>query len=329
MKLISAWRKAVLLMAIATGAACSTAMAQEDWPTRPVTIVVPFGPGASNDNFTRAIANVLTPALGQPIVVENRAGAGGFTGVLSVAEGAADGYTFIESPNSIVSYGPVQKLDFDALTDVVPVAMIARSPVSMAIPTTLPVTSLEELIPYANDKPGELFYGVVGQASLGALLTEKFVHSAGLDMVGVEYKSANDAILDLVAGRIHVFFSSPSSLAGQVEAGQLRIVAYSGPPDPDTMPVAPTFAEAGIEGVEGDAWWGVFAPAGTPQDIVSRMNSEINKALVDPTVGDFLKAAGATPQPISPEAFGQVVVNDIEMLTRIVTELGLEIGAAQ
>jgi tripartite-type tricarboxylate transporter receptor subunit TctC len=326
MGVVSIWRKAALLCAIGVGMAFSTAAMAQDWPARALTIVVPFGPGASNDTFTRAIANVLTQSLGKPVVVENRPGAGGFPGVLTVSQGQADGYTFLESPNTIASYGAVQGLDFDAMTDIVPVAMIARSPMSMAIPTTIPPATLEEFITYAKERPGQLFYGTVGQGSLASLLTEQFVHAAGLEMTRVEYKSAGDAILDLVAGRIHVFFNTASSMVGQVDGGQLRIVGYTGPNTSDTTPAAPTFAEAGLDGVTGDAWWGIFAAVGTPPEIVTKMNAAINAALVDPTLGAFLKAAGATVSPMSPDEFTQVIAGEIEMLTRVIDELDIEIA---
>jgi tripartite-type tricarboxylate transporter receptor subunit TctC len=303
----------------------AAATAQDDWPARAITFLVPFAPGASNDTFTRAIANVLMPSLGKPVVVENRPGAGGFPGVLSVSQGQADGYTFLESPNTIASYGAVQGLDFDAMTDILPVAMIARSPMSMAVPTTLPVTSLEEFIAYVKERPGEMFYATIGQGSLASLLTQQFVHEAGLDMTRVEYKSAGDAILDLVAGRVHLLFQTPASVVGQVEGGQLRILGYTGPNDPNTTPEAPIFSDVGIEGVVGDAWWGIFAAVGTPPEIVDKMNVAINQALTDPTLGDFLAAGGATVAPMSPDEFRSVIAGEIEMLTRVIDDLDIDI----
>lgn len=303
------------LAAIALGQA-GMAVAQ-DWPSRPVTMVVPYGPGASNDTFTRALSEILTRNLGQPFVVENRPGAGGFTGANSVVQSAADGYTYLEMPNSIAGFKPVMKVDLDPLVNLQPVAMFAKSPIAMVVPSSLPVTTVQEFVAYAKANQATTFYGYAGTGTAQHQHAELFNLVTGLDLDGVNYKSSADAQTDLVAGRLSLMFVTVASTLGQIESGQLRLLGYTDSNFPDTAPKAPTLKEAGIDGMqEAQSFWNLFAPAGLPEDILMKMNAEINKAVNDPSFLALLAKSGATPFIGTPQdlidalAAEQVLVND-------------------
>ncbi len=301
------------LWAVTIGAALAatglTGFAQaEDWPTRPVTLVVPYGPGASNDTFTRALADILTKKLGQPFVVENRPGAGGFTGANSVSQAAPDGYTWLEIPNGIVGFKPVMKVDMDPLVDVTPVGLLARSPTAMVIPADLPVNNVQEFIEYAKKNPDTTFYGHAGVGTTQHQHTELFNTMTGLHIKDVNYKSSADAQTDLVAGRLQLMITTVASTLGQIEGGQLKLLAYSDDNYPPGSPKAPTMAEAGVKGMESaQIWWGVFGPKGLPDDLKMKMNQAINDALKDPAFVALVAKSGATPAPVTPDEFAEAI----------------------
>lgn len=305
-------RRQLLGLAIAAGvagiAASGAAVAQDEWPSRPVTLVVPYGPGASNDTFTRALADILTEKFGQPFVVENRPGAGGFTGANSVAQADPDGYTFLEIPNGVVAFEPIMGVEFDPLEDLTPVGLLARSPTAMVVPSSLPVTSVQEFIEYAEAHPGEVFYGAAGIGTTQHQHGELFKRATGLDIQKVNYKSSADAQTDLIAGRLQLMFVTVASTLGQIESGQLRLLAYTDANHPSDSPEAPTMAEAGVEGMENaQIFWSVFGPAGLPEDIVNKMNAAMNEAMEDPGFKALLAKSGATPAPGTPEDFVEAI----------------------
>jgi tripartite-type tricarboxylate transporter receptor subunit TctC len=300
-------RRHVLAWAAAAGVlgmvGAGAAMAQ-DWPTRPVTLVVPYGPGASNDTFTRALADILTKTQGQPFVVENRPGAGGFTGANSVAQSAPDGYTFLEIPNGVVAFGPIMKVDLDPLKDLTPVGLLARSPTAMVVPSSLPVTTVQEFIDYAKAHPDDTFYGTTGIGTTQQQHAELFNKNAGLKLKAVNYKSSADAQTDLVAGRLQIMFVTVASTLGQIQGGQLRLLAYTDSNHPADSPPAPTMAEAGVLGMEtAQIFWSVFGPPGLPQDIVNKMSAAMNEAMKDAAFQALMAKSGATPAPGSPADF--------------------------
>jgi tripartite-type tricarboxylate transporter receptor subunit TctC len=315
-----------MALAIGLGLFGTAASAQEDWPTRAVTIIVPYAPGAANDTFARAVAGILSDRFGKPFVVENRPGASGYTGALEGARAEPDGYTFLEAPNAVVSFQSVLDYDLDAVTDLEPIAMFAHAPVTLVAPTTLPTGSLEEYIAYLKERPGETFFGIVGLGSMTRMMTEQFVVSAGLDMTRVNYASATDGILDLVAGRIQLMFQSSASVVGQVEGGQLAILAYTSDSFPgETPPNAKSFAEAGIEGTFTDTWWGLFAPKGVPEDILDKMNAAVNEALSDPKMSELFFNSGATADPLTRAQFADAIVLEADALVNMKDELGIEL----
>ena len=276
MPLLRPSRRDLLAMSAAALTGAESAFAQA-WPSRPVTMVVPYGPGASNDIFTRALSQILSRRLGQPFVVENRAGAGGFTGSNAVAQSAPDGYTFLEAPNSIASFSLIMKVKLDPLTDLTPVALLARSPIGMVINAALPAKTVKEFIDYAKGR--QTFYGHAGIGTTQHQHAEMFKRATGLTMKNVNYKSSAEAQTDLVAGRLQLMFVTVASTIGQIQSGQLRLLAYTDKNYPPGGLEAPTMAEAGVPRMEkAQSWWGIFAPPRLPAEIRDRMNAAINEA---------------------------------------------------
>jgi len=291
----------------------------QNWPNRPVTIVVPFGPGASNDTFTRMLANILTKQLGQPFIVVNRPGAGGFIGSDAVAKAAPDGYTLLEMPSSIAGLKPIMKVDLDPVKNLAPIALLARSPATMVINPALPVKTVKEFIEYAKANPETTFYGMAGIGSTNHLQAEAFKSATGIKMTGVNYKSAAEVMNDVIAGRVHVMFSTPATTRGPIEAGQLRILAYSESVRSPNGLNAPSLAEAGVPGLEASmqSWWAVFGPPALPMEIKLKLNAAINAAQKDPEFAAMLTKAGATPTSVTVAETIETVKREIEFVEKV------------
>ncbi len=312
---------AVVLAAGLAGSFAS--QAQAEWPERAVTLVVPYGPGASNDTFTRALADILTQKMGQPFIVENRAGAGGFTGSRSAADSEPDGYTFLEVPNSVVGFEPLMKVDLNPLEDLKPVGLLARAPTAMVVPASLGVNTVAEFIAHAKANPDSTFYGAAGIGTTQQQHAELFNQSTGLKLLPVNYKSSADAQTDLMAGRLQVMFVTVASTLGQIESGQLKLLAYSDDNYPKGAPDAPTLAQEGVEGMEiAQIFWSIWAPAGTPDEIVDAMNAEINEALQNEKFEDLMAKTGATPAPGTPEDLIKVIKDERKLVDDFL-QLGL------
>lgn len=315
-------------LAILAGAAVAydnNAAAQTAWPARAVTLVVPYAPGASNDTFTRAIATVLSKKFGQPFVVENRPGAGGYTGTSQVQRAAPDGYTFLEMPNGIASYRLTIKTDFDPSSDMIPLAIFARAPTAMVVPAGLPVKTVQEFIDYAKKNPDSTYYGYTGIGTTQHIPGELFNQIVGLKMKGVNYKSSSEAQTDLVAGRLQVMFITVASVAGQIQGGQLRLLAYTADTSPPSAPKAPLMSEVGVKGMESQQiWWGFFAPKGTPADVLKKMNEGINEALKQPEVVELFAKSGASATQSTLEQAGKDVKNEVTVYEKIVKDAGIK-----
>jgi tripartite-type tricarboxylate transporter receptor subunit TctC len=315
----------VLLAGLAALVGADGVQAQA-YPSRSVTMVVPFGPGASNDTFTRAIAEQLTKQFGVPFVVENRAGAGGFTGSSAVSKAAPDGYTLLEMNNSIASFKQVMKVNFDPAKDLSPVGMMARSPTAMLVPASSPAKTVQEFIAYAKANQDKIFYGFTGIGTTQQLHAELFNTLVGLKLKGVNYKSSAEAQTDLIAGRLAVMFVTVASTLGQIQSGQLRLLAYSASNAPPDAPKAPTMAEAGVKGMESaQSWWGLFAPPGLPADVQKKLNDGVNQALKDPGFVSLLARSSATPAPMTAEAFGKEIVKEVDEIAAIIKAANIKI----
>lgn len=303
----------------------ATAQAAE-WPNRPVTFVVPFGPGASNDTFTRMLCGILSKKMNQPFVVENRAGAGGFTGAYAVATSAPDGYRFLETPQSIASFKPIMKVALDPVTELQAVACLAKSPYAIHGTATIPVKTIPEMIEYAKKNPETTFYGGTGTGSAGHLYTELFNKVTGTKMKKVDYKSSADVQTDLIAGRIHMYFVTVASTLGQIKAGQLRLLAYTNNSAPKDAPKAPLLAEVGVPGFDAiGSWWGIFAPKGINPGILEKVNKVINEAIVEPEFVTLFTNSSATAAPMKPAEFHKVLVDEVALTEKIIKDANIKI----
>lgn len=314
-------RRDLVALAVVLGSATVLApgiAAAQDYPTRPITLIVPYAPGASNDLFSRAVAEPMGKVLGQPVVVDNRAGAGGFVGASFVSRSEPDGYMLLQHQVGIASTGPGQKVDFDASRDLTPIGMIARSPSAFLVPASLGVNTLQEFIDYAKANPETTFYATTGIGTTAQIHNELFNKIAGITTKPVVYTSAAHGTTDLIAGRVQLQLVTVASAMGPIEAGQLKVLAYTGPGALPDSPKAPTAAEAGVTGFESLIWWGLWGPPNMPADIVNKLNSALNEALKDPAVIAVLNKSGATPAPTTPEEFGKVVSDEIATVSDLI-----------
>ena len=312
-------RTMLKVVAAMLAAAALVGVAQADeWPSRPVTIVVPYGPGASNDTFTRMLAQVLSKQFGQAFVVVNRPGAGGFIGSQAVSKAPPDGYMFLEMPSSIAGFKPVMKVDLDPLKDLAPIGLMARSPDALVVSASMPVKTVKELIDYARARPEVVFYGMAGIGTSGHQHAEMFNAATGLKLKGVNYKSAADAMNDIIGGRLQLMFVTTASARGAIEAGQLRLLAYADNNYPRESLKAPTLAEAGVPNMEkAQTWWGIFGPPGLPADIKRKMNAAIVAAQKDPDFAAMLAKSGATPAPASIDETVATVRDEVALVEKL------------
>jgi tripartite-type tricarboxylate transporter receptor subunit TctC len=275
----------------------------QTWPSQPITIVVSFGAGGTADILARMIGDELSTALGQPVVIENKPGAGGNLGGSTVARAAPDGYTLLMSGSPTHSVGPhlFKNLSYDPMKDVPPVAMIAMAPNLLVVNSELPVKSVKELVQFARDKPGQITFSSAGIATSGYLAAEMLKASAKLDMAHVPYKSGPEAVTGVLAGNVSFIFFTVPALLPQVQAGKLRALAITGADRSALVPNVPTVAESGFSDYEVQAWFALFAPKGTPEPVVQRLASEIEKILKRPDIREKMAKLGAEPRFMNPK----------------------------
>jgi tripartite-type tricarboxylate transporter receptor subunit TctC len=290
------------------------------WPEKPVTIVAPSTPGDAPDVIARALAQRLGEALGQPVVVDNKPGAGGVVGSEYTAHRPADGYTLImgNAGSHGINAALYTKLAYDPVRDFAPVALVSTAPNLMVVTPSLPVTSVAEFIAYAKAHPGAISYASGGNGSSAHLSAELFKMMTGIEMTHVPYKGASPAITDVIAGNVQVFIGNLPPILPQVKAGKLRALGVTTLARSPDLPDVPTIAEAGVPGYETVAWFGVFAPAATPRDVVARLNAEINRIVATPEFRDVLTKLGTVPAPGTPEAFARRIDADVAKWKRVV-----------
>ena len=312
-----------LLTALAAAACAGTAQAQA-WPAKPIKLVVNFPPGGAADQIARAVGLPLAEALGQPVVVENRAGANGNIGGEAVAKAAPDGYTLLMSSGGMVSVNPhiYARMSFDPARDLVPVASAARVLVYLLVRPDLPAQNIAEFIAYLKANPGRLSYGSPGNGSSPHLAGEMMKSQAGVFAVHVPYRGAAPALQDLLAGQIDYFFD-PGIGLNQVRAGKLRLLAVGSPKRSPAFPDVPTLAEAGLKGFDADTVFGFYAPAGTPAEVIARLNREINRILLTAPLRERMLALGGEALPLSPEQFHQRALDDAKRFGAIIKERGI------
>jgi tripartite-type tricarboxylate transporter receptor subunit TctC len=300
---------------LAVAAACAfglpLAQAQEPWPSKPITIVVPYAPGGSNDNFARVLSKGLSTALKQPVIVDNKAGASGNLGTAFVAKAPADGYTLLVVSSSLVTNAAIQPhLSFDAQKDLAPVAMIAKGPFIVAVNNDFPAKTPKELVSVLKASPGKYAYASSGIASTNQFATEQLKALSGTHILHVPYKGIGPATTDLISNQVQVLISSGPSIMPFVKGGRMRAIAVTSAQASPIAPELPPMSVA-VPGYNFEAWWGLLAPAGTPPETVTRLNTEVNKVLATPEFKDFLLKEGALPAPMSPQQFAGVIAADI------------------
>jgi tripartite-type tricarboxylate transporter receptor subunit TctC len=293
---------------------CAAGLAHaQGWPAKPIHLVVPFTPGGSSDILGRAIAQKLQEAWGQPVVIDNVPGAGGSLGADRVAKAAPDGYTLLMGHIGNLAVAPAiyPKLPYDPLRHFAPVAWVANVPNVLAVHPSVPAQTLPELIALAKARPGQLNYGTGGNGSAAHLATEYLKLESRTFMVHVPYRGTAPAVTDLIAGQIQLVFTGGPAVIPFVKSGQLRALAVSSRKRLEALPNVPTVAESGYKDFEADQWYGVVAPAGTPPDIVRKLNAQINQALASAELKARLQAEGAIAMPATPEAFGMLIAREI------------------
>lgn len=306
--------KAIAAAVLAAGGLASAgAFAQGAYPSKAITIVVPYPAGGSNDTFARQVAKELGDALKQPVIIDNRPGASGNTGTGQVAKAAPDGYTLVAVSSSMTTNAAVQsKLPFDPVKGLAPVAMFAKGPFIVVVNNEFPAKTPAELIAAIKAKPGQYNYASSGSGSVNQFGTELLKAKVGdLQIAHIPYKGMGPAVTDLVGNQTQLLISSGPSLLPMVRAGKLRAVGItslkSSPIAPDLTPMA-----VAVPGYEFELWWGLLAPAGTPPDVVAKLNGAVNQILARPEIaGNFLRE-GAIATPLTPAQFGTVIADDVE-----------------
>jgi tripartite-type tricarboxylate transporter receptor subunit TctC len=295
----------------------------QDYPIRPVRMVVPFSPGGSTDTLARIVGQKLTERSGQPVIIENRAGAGGHIGAEQVAKSAPDGYTLLLGgvPHAI-SASLYSKLPYDMARDLTAIAEVASFPSAIVLHPSLPANSVKELIALARTRPGRLSFGSAGIGSPNHLSLELFQTMAGVSMVHVPYKGSGQLVGDLLAGQVQLASMGLPVAVPHVQSGKLRAIAVTGAARSPLLPEVPTVSEAGLPGFEVTSWYGVFGPAGLPADIVAKLNSEIGSAVTAPEVKERLAALGAEPSVKAPDQFGRYVREEIAKWAKVVKDSG-------
>ena len=307
--------------ALSLAAAAPIAGIAQNWPDKPVKLVISFAPGGVHDTLARLMQPRLQESLGQPILIENRPGAGGNIAAEAVAKSAPDGYTFLIASEAIATNDALYRsLAYDPYKDLAPVAMLANFPLALIANPSVPANSVAELVALARAKPGSLSYGSAGIGASGHLAGELFKTMAGVDMVHVPYKGGAPAMHDLVAGRIQVMFLSVSLSAPQARQGKVKILAVASRRRAAQLPGVPTIAEAGYPDFEALLFSSMLAPAGTPPAIVHRMSEEAGKILRAPDLQKRLADMGAEPEPGTPEEFAAMLRSEGERWGKLIRD---------
>jgi tripartite-type tricarboxylate transporter receptor subunit TctC len=319
------WRRigfvlSLLFVAVASGSALA-----QTYPTKPIRLILPFPPGGPSDILGRALAQKLTEQVGQTVLTDNRAGAGGNLGLELTAKAPPDGYTLVLS-SPLISLSPslYSKLNYDPQKDLAPVSLVALIQNVMLVHPAVPAKNLKDLVQIARASPGKLNYGSGGVGTTTHLAPELFMSMTKTKMVHVPYKGSGLALLGLISGQVDVLVMAVPAAAAQVEAGKARALAIVSEKRATPLPNVPTAKEAGFENFVVDIWYGILAPAATPPNIISRLNTEINKALASPDLKDKLVAAGIQPTGGTPEQFGTFIRSETVRFAKVIKDAGIQ-----
>ena len=312
------------LLLLALAFAMVPAWAQT-WPAKPVRFVVPFPPGGSTDVAARTVAEKLSRALGQQVVVDNRGGGGGAIGTVEAARAAADGYTLLFVADPVITLHLVVKnVQFDMQRDFAAITQVTTQPIAVAVHSSVPVKSVQELVAYAKANPGKLSFAHSGTGSGQHMSGELFKKMAGIDIVHIPYKGGGPAVQDLVAGQVPMGVLGSTPLIPHHKSGRIRIIAFTSKERFPPMPEIPTLHESGLAGFDTTQWLGILAPKGTPAEIISRVHVETAKALALPEVKERLAQAALQAVGSTPKEFEALIRADVERWSAIARELKLE-----
>ncbi len=316
------WKSALAVLVLLAGPAFG-----QSYPTRPVKIISPFPPGTGIDIISRAIGDRLTPALGQPIVVENRAGAGGTIGAAVVAKSPPDGYTIlIQSSSFTASPFLYSNLAYDTEADFAPVSMLAVLPQVLVVApdNRFGIKSVKDLVAYGKAHPGQLNYASAGSGSATHMADEKFKVAAGIDAVHIPFKGTPEAMTDIMAGRVDYMFTPIVSAIELIRSGKLRAIAMGAEKRAPQLPEVPTTAEAGVKNADYVFWAAMFVPKKTPEDVVKRLYDETSKALKSQELKDRLATLGAEPWSMSPTELGALVAKELKENQALIKAAGIQ-----
>lgn len=313
------------LLASAAVAIHGAASAQSSWPSRPVRMVIGYPPGGSTDVAGRLLAEQLGRKLGQQVVVENRAGAGGTVGATSVVRAESDGYTLLLAASPEVSIAPIirKELPYDPVRDLQPITLVGQVPFFLVVNPSVPASTLAEFIAYAKANPGKLSYSSFGNNTSNHLAGELFKSIAGVDSVHVPYKGSGPSIVDLIGGQVQYTFDTPPAVLEHVRAGKLRALAVATRERLASAPQVPTFAEAGLPGFSGGTWFGLFAPAKTPRALIERLNTEVVALLKSPELAKAFADRGIVASPQKPEEFAGFVQAEVDKWKSLAAKVGI------
>ncbi len=305
----------------------SGSVTAQNYPDKPIRLIVPFAPGGNTDVQARLIGNKLTAALGQQVIVDNRPGAGGTIGVDMAAKSTADGYTIVMASFGNILVGPslYKKLPYDPVKDFDPVILISKPAGLIVVHPSVPVKSLKELIAYAKANPGKLNYASAGNGTWNHLFAEQLKSLAKVQITHVPYKGAGPAMNDVVGGHVQMMFAPFPSSRVHVNAGRLRALAATGTNRSPLFPDVPTAEQAGLPGYSAASWFGILAPAGTPKPVINRLNQEINKAFAAPEIKAAYAAEGLEPAGGTPEDIAKSIREGMAQWGQLIRDLGIQL----
>jgi len=313
---------------VSVALSCSAVAAQaQTWPANPIKLIIPFPPGGGTDILSRIVSNKLAETNKWTIIADNRGGAGGTIGVAEAVKAAPNGYTIVMGQKDNMAVAPwlYKSLAYDPIKDFTPVAHVAYTPVVIVTAANSRFKTLADVVNAARSAPGTITYGSPGNGTTIHLAGEVLEGAANIKLVHVPYKGSSPAMVDAISGTVDLALSSVPSALSQIKAGKLRALAVTSARRSTSLPDVPTVAESGYKGFDVSTWYGLFAPAGTPKDIVVRLNNEVNKLLDTPEMKNAIHAQGAEPQAMTPEKFSTLLKTDYQSMKDIVKQAGVTI----
>jgi len=317
-----------LLAAATLTAVTANAQTADNWPSKGLTLIVPYAPGGFSDTRMRLLARKLSDKLGQPIVVENKAGAGGVIGTALIAKAAPDGYTLGSGNLAPLAVNPtlMPKIPYNVARDIAPVILIENSPLVLSVANTMPVNSLAELIALAKKSPGKLTFGSSGVGGAHHLSGEMFRDAAKIEITHVPYKGGSPAATDLMAGHLNMMFEMGYAALPSIQGGRVRPIAVTSLERLAVLPDVPTMSELGIQGYESYNWQGIVVPAGTPAPIIAKLNQAFNEILKDPDVAKAISSAGSQAVGGTPEAFGAFIASETAKWAKVIQSADIKLN---